>query len=367
MTVERFMSSQSRLDSLDTLRGVAILLVMVFHCAIFFQPHLGVMKFAQYGAHGVQLFFVISAYTMCYMWQARQGESNPVLKFFIRRFFRIAPLFWLVALAWFAFWWLHGGNDIPLWKLLATLFFVHGFSPETNGAVVPGGWSIAVEMVFYALFPLVYRFCSGSTLRTTALFAVAYVLLVLIAQSLLVVWMPLDLKNRDQAEFLYQSVWTQLPVFLLGILAFQVRQQGLAWRAAAIGFLLFVFSAFALKYLFGFNARPFFWVICALLALYLSVAVRENWSLRPVSWLGGMSYSLYLSHFAVLDIFHWAVPSAWRGTWLTFGAWTLAVIAVSALISLISKHTLEEWSGRLGRSAVNLLKARAGKGALSHE
>jgi exopolysaccharide production protein ExoZ len=350
------MNSQSRLDSLDTLRGVAILLVILFHCSQFFQPYSGLMKVAQYGAHGVQLFFVISAYTMCYMWQARDGESAPILKFFLRRFFRIAPLFWLVAIGWFVFAALHGGRDIPFWKLLVTLLFLHGFSPQTNGAVVPGGWSIAVEMVFYVLFPFVYKFCSGSTIRTVYVFLLSYILLVLVSQEFLIRWMPLDIGNRSQAEFLYQSVWTQLPVFLLGILAFQAGQQGLSWRVAVLLLGIFLIFSFALKYIAAVNARPFFWVVCFLLTIYLSQAVRCNWSWRPVSWLGGMSYSLYLSHFAVLDIFHWAVPAGWRGTWLTFAAWTAVVIAVSALISLISKHTLEEWSGRLGRVAVNLVK-----------
>jgi exopolysaccharide production protein ExoZ len=349
------MHTENRLDSLDTLRGVAILLVMIFHCAIFFQPHLGVMKIAQYGAHGVQLFFIISAYTMCYMWHARSGEVSPVLKFYIRRFFRIAPLFWLVAISWYTFWLIHGGKDIELWKLISTLTFTHGLSPETNGSVVPGGWSIAVEMAFYVLFPFVYRFCSVGVWRSIFLFVFAYLILDLCAQYFLVLWMPLDVLNKDHSEFLYQSIWTQMPVFLLGIFAFQIRQLGASWRAPVICLLLFFVFTFLLKYLFSVNARPFFWLVCFALLSYLLVAVKRGWVSRPVSFLGGMSYSLYLSHFAVLDVLHWLVPSQLRGTWFTFVAWTSAVVIVSSLISLMSKNTFEEWSGRLGRYFLNAL------------
>lgn len=354
------MRFDSRLASLDTLRGVAILLVMIFHCTIFFQPHVGLVKFAQYGAHGVQLFFVISAYTMCYMWRAREGESKPVLKFFIRRYFRIAPIFCLVAVAWYVFWLVHGGKAIPFWKLLATVLFINGFNPSTNNAVVPGGWSIAVEMSFYALFPIIYFFCSKGTLRTISVFLMSYLLLNIFAQYLLLDWMALDLMNSDHSEFLYQSVWTQLPVFLLGILAYQVRQMGLKWRAAGFCLMFFILTTFVLKYYFHINARPFFWVVCSFFALSVSLAVRENWVLLPISWLGGMSYSLYLSHFAVLDVLNWAVPSVFRGTWPTFLLWTGIVIGVSSSISWLSKYTLEEWSGRLGRSVVRLVDSRSG-------
>ena len=49
---------------------------------------------AELGNLGVQLFFLVSAVTMCYMWQQRHDEPARALKFYVRRFFRIAPLFW---------------------------------------------------------------------------------------------------------------------------------------------------------------------------------------------------------------------------------------------------------------------------------
>ena len=71
--------NKSRIDYLDILRGIAISMVVVFHTGIHFQPDgSSIMGFLSYGAHGVQLFFIVSAITMCVMWDARKGESNPV-------------------------------------------------------------------------------------------------------------------------------------------------------------------------------------------------------------------------------------------------------------------------------------------------
>jgi exopolysaccharide production protein ExoZ len=44
---------------------------------------------------GVNVFYFVSAMTMCLMWTQRETESHPTRKFYIRRFLRIAPLFWL--------------------------------------------------------------------------------------------------------------------------------------------------------------------------------------------------------------------------------------------------------------------------------
>lgn len=41
----------------------------------------------------------------------------------------------------------------PAWEVATIALFVHGFHPQSINSVVPGGWSIAVEMTFYAVFP----------------------------------------------------------------------------------------------------------------------------------------------------------------------------------------------------------------------
>ena len=111
---------------------------------------------ADQGARGVQLFFVVSALTLMLSWHRRH---DGVLPFYIRRLFRIAPVFWL-AIAGFLLldgfdprYWAPHGID---WRhVLATLTFQHGWHPATITSVVPGGWTIAVEMTFYAMFPII--------------------------------------------------------------------------------------------------------------------------------------------------------------------------------------------------------------------
>lgn len=126
------------------------------HLAVFPRPPNWLTKIVNQGARGVQLFFVTSALTLSMSWVARNENSAD---FYARRAFRIVPMFW-IAIVFFL--WLNGTGPsmyapegIGVRHVIMTALRVHGFWPDTITSVVPGGWSVADEVMFYALFPLV--------------------------------------------------------------------------------------------------------------------------------------------------------------------------------------------------------------------
>src|SRR5579872_549875 len=154
-----------RNQSLDLLRGVAILLVLLVHCAQMTTSIIpGLESFAlKYAELGVQLFFIVSGYTMMLTYGDRV-DFAAISSFYIRRAFRIVPLFW-VAIVFYVV--ITKGEGVKFWApdgisakdVLLTALFLHWCSPTALNSVVPGGWSIAVEMQFYLLFPLlIYLF-----------------------------------------------------------------------------------------------------------------------------------------------------------------------------------------------------------------
>jgi peptidoglycan/LPS O-acetylase OafA/YrhL len=147
----------------DSLRGIAVLGVLLVHTGQRVARLPGsVAAVTEFGAYGVHLFFVASAFTLfSSLNQRSRSESRPTLNYFLRRLFRVAPLFWLAVL--FYVWWYGTGpqywapHGISWPDVLATASFAHGWSPTWINSVVPGGWSIAVEMNFYLLVPFLFN------------------------------------------------------------------------------------------------------------------------------------------------------------------------------------------------------------------
>jgi peptidoglycan/LPS O-acetylase OafA/YrhL len=127
-----------RINTLDFLRGVAILsviCVICVHVSSAFPIGVRYLDAALgFGRFGVQLFFFVSALTMCHMWELRRDEANPAMKFYIRRFMRIAPLFWLAIPVYLLFNGTGQSYWAPVFLLGCFLYFQlkSGGAPETS-------------------------------------------------------------------------------------------------------------------------------------------------------------------------------------------------------------------------------------------
>ena len=151
------MDDRGRLAYLDALRAVAILGVVMMHSGLAEYAGPTLWLFMISGARGVQLFFVISGFAMMYAWHAQKNPSATA--FFIRRFCRIAPMYYvgivgtLVFFGYSARYWAPDG--IGPTDIVVNLSFLHAWFPNAMSSVVAGGWSIGDEMMFYLLVPLI--------------------------------------------------------------------------------------------------------------------------------------------------------------------------------------------------------------------
>jgi len=237
---QRSANDPAKYDYIDALRGYAILLVIIVHVGAAF-PELPwpVKRFTNLGWYGVQLFFVVSSLTLAMSWHAR-NESLRTAKFMIRRFFRIAPMYY-AATAYYLIVRPPGDAFSPA-QIIASTLFVHGWSPgvlpttDDGWTVVPGSWSVAAEFGFYFLLPLLVTL--ASSLGRAAVALVASLVLAYIANQIAfdIYIDTYGFKATDQ--FLFFWLPNQLPVFLLGIGLYHVlrRADAAPWAVAGHAF-----------------------------------------------------------------------------------------------------------------------------------
>jgi peptidoglycan/LPS O-acetylase OafA/YrhL len=323
------------------------------------------------GARGVQLFYIASALTLCMSWEFRHShETSPVRNFFLRRFFRIAPMFY-VAIVFYVF--LYGfsprywaPNGIKWWFVPLTALFLNGFYPETITSVVPGGWSIAVEMNFYLILPFLLR--NLKTTRSLVLFFV-FSLALYATSKMAFSYLLLSHYPPGQqylvSEFSYLNFFGQLPVFAIGLLAYSAfKNPSTIKRIVGFGSLIFIAIIISMLLLhlpakvignhivigFGF----------ALFALFLSCYPTRVLVNRVIAQLGKISFSMYLIHFAVLEAFSkLGISAIFQKGDASSILHYLCVVTVTAPLSYLFYTTVERQGILVGKRLIDRLEQSA--------
>lgn len=329
-----------RSHSLDVLRGLGIAGVMAIHVSQSFPSGIRAIDFTfMCGWVGVNIFYFVSAMTMCLMWTQRASETNPTRKFYIRRFLRIAPLFWLAIPLYLV---VNGTgpsynapNGIGPLQMILTATFLHGFWPDSVNSVVPGDWSIAAEMTFYLVFPFVITAFGSRRHLYLALATALHLVNVCLFKPFAFALFSAYYGPGNEAfvwNALHISFLNQLPIFLVGCALFFSLRDGFAKSDAAI-FAAFIALSFAADRATGsheFNYLMINLVLGALVVGCISLAIRW-W---PLEALGRNSYSMYLSHFAVI----YGLRQVWP---LANGLVSLliAYVATAALSYVVARAT----------------------------
>ena len=361
---------------IDALRGIAILMVILRHSVHYVAPQNEILRLlTEGGGRGVQLFYVASALTLCLSWESRRGtEAEPIRNYFVRRLFRIAPMFYL-AIACYLF--LNGTqprewspNGILWWHVPLTSLFLHGFFPETMMAIVPGGWSMAVEVGFYLALPVLLTRVRSlkSGFAALGLSIVAYGVNRLLLEAALPRAYPADLQYLVSG-YIYFSFFGQLPVFVMGVLAFFIiKQRAIHRKAIILGSLSLPLVPLAMLALSRDTAIEILsnpvvvGALFTLIVLILAYLPDRHGLTRAVAnpvlvSVGKLSYSMYLTHSAVLAL------ASTSGITALFGSGDLAsalcflcAVAATMSISVVFYRYVERPGVRLGNAVITRLE-----------
>lgn len=353
---------QNRLDFIEALRGWAALYVVIFHLVRVPSPVLAVpfwaSKIIALGGSGVTLFFIVSAFTLTFSMRLHEKEAHPTRRFYLRRIFRIVPLFYL----WFIISWVRETfflqKAVSWVMILLSVLFAFNLVPGYQQSIVLASWTIGVEMLFYLFFPLIYRFANNLQKACIFLF------ITLVASSIYSYLLrPYFHTAAQDPFFIPRSLLNQLPIFALGMVVFYIFEKFIQNKSISRNwaFLLIAVSAFGYSaFLDGrlkFFMEGIYWqaVIYSLLLLGLSISPIGLFVNRLSLFWGKLSYSLYLNHqtlvLLLIPVYRkiYALPLPLE---LKLAGCFLLVLTLLTAISFLTYHLIEKPGMQLGTKLI---------------
>ena len=323
----------NRFAYIDALRGYAVLGVVLVHVSQYTEFAGGV---AAAGARGVQLFFVVSATTLLMSWQNR---NDGAVAFFVRRAFRIVPMFWLAIPIYFS-----AGDNIN--QAIGAAFFLQAIRPDWIFGLVPGGWSVCAEVGFYCLFPLLAA-------HITSLPRAFY----LVAASVIVskLWRSVGLEaitglfpNDPQlGTFMALTLPTQLPIFAAGMACYFVARRFANLRRLTLeGVLLVAICGIGW---YAFHRSEDYAAFGGLFAVAVACIANGagRYLLNPViEHIGRCSFSIYLLHFKCVAWVFLLVKGLTPA--IEFAALFFGTAVITTALSSLTYYGIERPMIRLG-------------------
>ena len=358
------------LQFLDALRGLAASYVVAYHLVMLASADVKspqwLSPFVHAGGSGVMLFFVVSAFSLYYTMPMRLAEPMPKLSFYMHRFFRIAPLFyvWILLTLVRDAWYFSAHHSAA--SIIGSMGFVFNLFPQREQGFVWASWTIGIEMIFYAMFPIIHRYIKD------VWHSAALVILFILAWTAFSELIPHIYSSTNAAAV---ETWTFvrfLPVFAFGAIAYFVvkpilsREELPSDRGAGLFLILLSFFAYLsllhgrLEIFFS-DARYWQGLIYTGLLIGLSLNPISFLVNRLTTYLGRISYSIYLGHTTVIlfltPAYHYFYAMTGYATFgLALSYITTMLVTVAA--AEVTYRYIEAPGVRLGKTVYRALVQR---------
>ncbi|HFN4048006.1 TPA: acyltransferase family protein [Pseudomonas aeruginosa] len=285
-----------RLD-VQGLRAVAVLAVLAYHAN---------SAWLRAGFVGVDVFFVISGFIITALLVER-GVKVDLVEFYAGRIKRIFPAYFvMLAIVCIASTILFLPDDYVFFEksLQSSVFFSSNhyfanfgsyFAPRAEELPLLHTWSLAIEMQFYLFYPVLFM-CLPCRWRLPV-----FILLAI----LLFIWSGYCVFSGSQ-DAQYFALLARVPEFMSGaVVALSLRDRELPARLAILAGLLGAALLVCSFIIIDKQHFPGFWSLLPCLGAALLIAARRGpasllLASRPMVWIGGISYSLYLWHWPIL-------------------------------------------------------------------
>lgn len=300
-------NATNHLDSLQSFRGIAALIVLIHHCFFYFKYDSNVKTIVEvvFNAHAaVVAFYVLSGYVLTLSLLKYELNFKNIVNFYIRRVFRIYPALWFAAILATIYllifkgftpsnivssWWNPNYTDdfISWFKVFVGYM---GFGHELPLPI----WSISIELVASLMFPLMIFFLK----KNHYLFFVYFIFLLVLA------FLSKDIFSKYMFCF---SLGSSIVLWNVNLFRNVFLNKYLYYGCIIIAFVALNFS----RSLFDWNYANFYHYFYAniLESIFAGILIylisNAKYSIYPlmnkkVIYLGDISYSIYLLHLPIM-------------------------------------------------------------------
>ena len=366
-----------KLDCIDALRGIAALSIFIYHIYVttgIYPIQIIPERFIGLTLAGIPLFLILSAFTLYSSLDNRAGEKRKFFKFYLRRFFRIAPLFYLLLII-VVLDSLIIQKAVPSWQdILVNFTFTFNLVPQYSMSLFSDGWTVGVEMLFYLVLPLV--FIKVNNIRRSIVLFIGIYWLSKEIRWLLGTIIGENIMMSTNYDFYNFSHWAY--IFPLGVICYLIYKSYLPkmrreYRAPAAFSMLLL----SLVILFMFiNNLPLTLALSdlyeplsiltrlremssvAFVLLILSLSLKPNRLIvnRFTRFFGTISYSLYLIHPFIVEplkpVYVYIYGHTIYSTDLSLFLCILLTLLIVTPVSLLTYHLIETPGIRMGKKVI---------------
>lgn len=279
------MNEKNRMYELDVFRGVAVLMVLLYHYTTRYDQLFGHTKENyslnfNFGNLGVQLFFIISGFVI-FMTLER---SKSVKEFTYKRAIRLYPTYIVGVILTFltvSAYQLEG-RMVSLFDAVINLTLIEGLIYEQFEYVDGAYWSLTVEILFYAIM--------GFMLFIGWIKKIEVPIIIWLLVSLIVRSLDIYYDHMALTYLSFYGILTYCNLFIAGIMFFKLKNKNKLIYHIILGLSLlseFLFNGIIV----GTIVAVFFFMFYAL--IYGKLTFLNH---KPLAYLGTISYALYIVH-----------------------------------------------------------------------
>lgn len=310
--------SKGRLLELDSIRGLAALAVVFYHFFYrynsLYEHDLAYTSFASYGIYGVNLFFMVSGFVI--YWTLNRTEN--AIDFIVSRFSRLYPVYWFSVVLTFIVVFSFGldGRETTVLVMFENFLMFHEYLgvPHVDGVY----WTLTLELTFYFWIFIIFKF--GYLRHAELVFSL--LVIVSLFYSLGLISLPDFFKKFLMLKY--------VSFFTAGICFYKISNDLSDKKTIPILCLCLISTIFT-ESIKAFIIFLFFYI-----GFYLAISGRlKILTFKPLVYLGGISYSLYLTH---QNIGYIIINKAYEYDVLPIVGVSFAFIFTLALASLLTKY-----------------------------